>query len=90
MPCTRPTLHAELRLREGMANVTRRHFWSSPTFRVRHMALKLETPVVDLLGGQYWALFSGASAFAPATVQIQGVPGQVFSRAAQFRLSKTI
>jgi hypothetical protein len=62
----------------------------NPAFRVRHMALKLENPVVDVLLGQYWQLFGWQSAFHPNTVEIQGVPGQVYSRAPQARLSKTI
>ncbi len=62
----------------------------NPTFRIRHMALKLENPVVDVLLGQYWQLFGWQSAFHPNTVEIQGVPGQVYSRAPQARLSKTI
>jgi len=62
----------------------------NPTFRIRHMALKLEDPIVDVLLGQYWQLFGWQSAFHPNTVEIQGVPGQVYSRAAQARLSKTL
>ncbi|HET7540930.1 MAG TPA: hypothetical protein VFK05_13700 [Polyangiaceae bacterium] len=62
----------------------------NPTFRIRHMALKLENPIADVLLGQYWQLFGWQSAFHPNTVEIQGVPGQVYSRAPQARLSKTI
>jgi hypothetical protein len=65
-------------------------FWTNPGFRVRHMAVKVETPVVDMLFGQYWQLFGWQSYFDPNTVQIQGVPGEVFSRSPQARLSKTI
>ena len=62
-------------------------FFSSPTFRVRHFALKLENPYVDVLLGQYWQLFGWQTMFHPNTVEIQGVPGQVFSRSPQARLS---
>lgn len=62
----------------------------NPTFRIRHMALKLEDPIVDVLLGQYWQLFGWQSAFHPNTVEIQGVPGQVYSRAPQARLSKRL
>jgi len=62
----------------------------NPAFRIRHMALKVENPIVDVLLGQYWQLFGWQSAFHPNTVEIQGVPGQVYSRAPQARLSKTI
>jgi hypothetical protein len=62
-------------------------FWNNPTFRIRHFALKLEDPYVDLLIGQYWQLFGWQSYFHPNTVEIQGVPGQVYSRTPQVRLS---
>jgi len=62
----------------------------NPAFRIRHMAIKVEDPIVDVLLGQYWQLFGWQSAFHPNTVEIQGVPGQVYSRAPQARLSKTI
>jgi len=64
-------------------------FFASPTFRVRHFAMKLETPYVDVLLGQYWQLFGWQSYFHPNTVEIQGLTGQVFSRSPQARLSHT-
>jgi hypothetical protein len=64
--------------------------FSNPTFRARHVNLKVETPVVDILFGQYWTLFGWQSQYDPATVDIQGVPGQLFLRTPQFRLSKTV
>jgi hypothetical protein len=71
----------------GSPAVSESAYFASPTFRIRHMALKLETPIVDLLAGQYWALFGWQTIYHPNSVQIQGLPGQVFSRAPQFRLS---
>jgi len=65
-------------------------FFTNPTFRIRHMNLKLETPVVDILFGQYWQLFGWQSNYHPTTVEIQGVPGQVYSRTPQLRISKSI
>jgi hypothetical protein len=65
-------------------------FWTSPLFRVRHMNLKLETPVVDVLFGQYWQLFGWQPNYHPNTVEIQGIPGQIYSRTPQIRISKTI
>jgi hypothetical protein len=64
-------------------------FIGNPTFRIRHFALKLETPIVDMMFGQYWELFGWQSMYHPNTVEIQGVPGQIYSRAAQIRLSHT-
>jgi hypothetical protein len=66
---------------------TEAQFWTNPTFRIRHFALKLEDPYVDVLIGQYWQLFGWQSYFHPNTVEIQGVPGEVYSRSPQVRLS---
>jgi hypothetical protein len=65
-------------------------FFNSPGFRVRHAYLKLETPIVDLLFGQTWELFGWQTYFHPNSVQVQGLPGQVFARTVQARVSKTI
>ncbi|MFO0675531.1 MAG: hypothetical protein U0169_03295 [Polyangiaceae bacterium] len=65
-------------------------FITNPTLRARHLNFKLETPVVDFLVGQSWALLGWQPVFQPNTVEIQGVPGQVFSRTPQIRLSKTM
>jgi hypothetical protein len=65
-------------------------YFTNPTFRVRHANLKLETPVVDVLFGQYWQLFGWQSTFHPSTVEIQGVPGQLYARTPQLRVSKSI
>jgi len=60
---------------------------TNQTFRIRHAMLKVETPFVDIMAGQYWQLFGWQSYFFPNTVEIMGVPGEVFGRAPQFRLS---
>jgi hypothetical protein len=65
-------------------------FFQNPTFRIRHANLKLETPYVDVLFGQYWELFGWQSYFHPNTVELQGVSGEVYSRTPQIRLSKKI
>ncbi len=70
--------------------VSEQQFWQNPGFRVRHMNVKLETPALDFLFGQYWQLFGWQSAFHTNSVQIQGLPGQVYSRSPQIRISKTI
>jgi hypothetical protein len=74
----------------GTPPVSESSFFTSPTFRIRHMLFRMETPYVDLLVGQYWELFGWQSLFHPATVEIQGVPGQIYSRAPQVRLSHAI
>jgi hypothetical protein len=60
---------------------------NNPTFRIRHMAGKLETPYLDVLGGQYWQLFGWQGFAFPNSVEIMGLPGQVFGRTPQIRLS---
>jgi hypothetical protein len=61
--------------------------FASPVLRVRHLYLKVNAPMVDVLVGQYWQLFGWQPYHGPATVQIQGVPGQVYSRSPQVRIS---
>jgi len=64
-------------------------FYNNPAWRIRHAYLKLETPVLDFLFGQTWELFGWQGYFHPNTVDLQGVPGQIYSRTAQARISKT-
>jgi hypothetical protein len=69
---------------------TENTYFTSPVLRVRHLNLKVETPVVDFLAGQYWTLFGWGSSYQPNTVEIQGVPGEVYARTPQLRISKTL
>ena len=56
--------------------------------RLRHYYVKLETPVVDILAGQYFDVFGwGGGPFFPSTVSLLGVVGQLFHRQPQLRLS---
>jgi hypothetical protein len=57
------------------------------TVRIRHAFVEVQSPWINILFGQYWQLFGWQSYFFPATVAIQGVPGQLYSRAPQIRLS---
>ena len=72
------------------ALISEQQFWQNPTMRFRHANVKLETKVVDILIGQYWQLFGWQSTFHPSSVEIQGLPGQVYSRSPQIRVSKKI
>jgi hypothetical protein len=69
--------------------VTENGYFTNPAFRMRHYAMKIEDPYLDVLIGQYWQLFGWQTYFHPNTVEIQGVPGQLFSRSPQIRLSHT-
>lgn len=64
--------------------------FGNATFRIRHANFKIETPIIDVLIGQYWQLFGWQPMTQPGSVQYQGLPGVVTSRAPQIRLSKTI
>lgn len=64
-------------------------YFTNPTLRARHLNLKVETPVVDLLMGQYWTLFGWHAAYTPGTVELQGIPGELYARTPQVQLSKT-
>jgi hypothetical protein len=59
--------------------------------RLRHVYVKFQTPVVDVLAGQTHDLFGwGGAAFYPNTVAFLGVPGEVYHRDPQLRLSKIL
>jgi len=64
--------------------------YANPEFRARHIMAKVETPIIDILFGQYWNLFGWQPYYHPNTVEIQGIPGEIYSRRPQLRLSKTI
>jgi hypothetical protein len=70
--------------------VTENQFYTSPLLRIRHMYLKMETPVLDVLIGQTWDLYGWQGSYFANSVEIQGLPGQIYSRTPQIRLSKTI
>jgi hypothetical protein len=70
--------------------LTEASFFQSPTLRLRHGWFKVETPVVDVLAGQTWSLFAWGNTFQPNTVEIQGVPGEVYVRSPQLRLSRKL
>jgi len=61
------------------------------TIRMRHYYMKVETPIVDLLVGQYHDLFGwGGKGFYPSTLAFIGITGEIYHRQPQVRLSKVI
>jgi hypothetical protein len=64
--------------------------FNNSVLRVRHMNLRVETPVVDFLVGQYWTLFGWHAQYLMPTIEIQGVPAEIFSRQIQLQISKTV
>jgi len=74
----------------GPTSTTEQGTWSNAVLRVRHAYIKMETPVVDILVGQSWSLFGWQSIYLVASAQPPGLPGQLFERTSQVRLSKTL
>jgi hypothetical protein len=65
--------------------------FSAPAVRLRHAYVKFETPILDVLAGQTHDVFAwGGAGFYPNTVAFLGVPGEVYHRDAQLRLSKHV
>jgi hypothetical protein len=70
--------------------VSEASLYVNATMRIRHAFMKLETPVIDVLFGQYWQLFGWQPNSQAGSVQFQGLPGFLSSRTAQLRLGKTV
>jgi hypothetical protein len=59
--------------------------------RMRHYYMLVETPVLDVLAGQYFDVLGwGGKGFFPNTLAFLGLTGEVYHRQAQLRLSKTL
>jgi hypothetical protein len=63
-------------------------FFTGAGPRIRHIAIMVETPYVDVLLGQWWQLFGWQPNFFPNTVEIQGITGEIYGRVPQLRLSR--
>ncbi|HVU52126.1 MAG TPA: hypothetical protein VHL80_15615 [Polyangia bacterium] len=65
--------------------------YSAAALRLRHALVKFETPVLDVLAGHTNDLFAwGGAGFYPNTVGFLGVPGEIYHRDPQLRLSKVL
>jgi len=62
-------------------------FLDNPTPRIRHALLQVDNPIVTVWIGQTWNVMAFAAAYLPTSVQPQGLPGQLFGRNPQVRLS---
>jgi hypothetical protein len=69
---------------------TEQSFFTNPVPRIRHFYLNIETPIVDVLLGQTWHLFGWQGTYFPNTVLWQGLPGELYSRTEQLRITKSI
>jgi len=66
---------------------TETNFFVNATPRIRHGLMQIDTDVVTFWIGQTWNLIGFEAAFFPTSVQYQGLPGQLFGRNPQVRLS---
>ncbi len=73
-----------------LAGSSEASFWNNPTMRVRLAYFKVESPIVDMMVGQSWHLFGWQPTYHPNSVLIQGLPGELYGRTMQVRISKTI
>ncbi len=65
--------------------------YTAGPMRMRHFYAKVETPIVDVLAGQYHDLFGwGGAGFYPNSVAFLPLLGQIYHRNPQFRISKTL
>jgi hypothetical protein len=71
-------------------NLSEQSFFTNATPRIRQAFVKLDTPVLSVWVGQTWSLVGFEAGYFPTSVQYQGLPGQLFSRNPQVRLSRII
>jgi hypothetical protein len=75
---------------EESAAVRQDSAYTSGPIRMRHFYAKVETPIVDVLAGQYHDLFAwGGAGFYPNSVAFLPLLGEVYHRNPQLRVSKT-
>jgi hypothetical protein len=69
--------------------ISENSYYDSPTFRIRHAYLKLQSSVVDVVAGQTYDVFGWQNYFSPCSAEFLGLPNMVFSRNPQLRLAHT-
>jgi hypothetical protein len=69
------------------ANTSESTYFNSPAARLFHCYVKEQSAYIDVLAGLTYTLFSQQPMFFPASVLYLGLPGEIFTRAAQLRLS---
>ncbi len=74
----------------GPTATTEQGTWSNAVLRVRQAFLTMETPVVDIVVGQTYSVLGWQPVYLVASGQPPGLPGQLFERTAQVRVSKTL
>lgn len=73
------------------ADATEQTAFTTPSIRLRLFYMRVETPIVDVLAGQYHDLFGwGGAGFFQNSLAFLGLPGEIYHRNPQLRLSKTL
>ena len=73
------------------SDATEQTTYTLGSVRMRLFFVKLEGPVVDVIAGQYHDLYAwGGAGFYPSSVAFLGLPGQIYRRQPQLRVSKTL
>jgi hypothetical protein len=62
-------------------------FFTNAAVRIRQAVVKIDTPILTVWIGQTWDVVAFQAAYFPTSVQYQGLPGQIFGRDPQLRLS---
>ena len=71
-------------------DATEQTTFTTPAVRMRLFYAKVETPIMDVLAGQYHDLFGwGGEGFYVNSVAFLGVAGEIYHRNPQIRISKT-
>jgi hypothetical protein len=71
------------------SDATERTTFTFASLRMRLFAFRLQTPIVDVLAGQFHDLFGwGGAGFYPNSVAFLGLPGQIYSRQPQVRVGR--
>jgi hypothetical protein len=74
----------------SQASTTENDLFTNSVLRLRQFYMKVETPAIDVLAGQYHDLFAwGGAGFYPNTTAFLAVLGEIYHRNPQFKISKT-
>ncbi len=73
------------------ASNTENQVFANEVLRLRHFYVKFESPVINVLAGQYHDLYGwGGAGFYPNSVAFLPLLGEIYHRNPQFRISKVI
>jgi hypothetical protein len=72
-------------------DATEQTTFTTPSVRMRLFYMKIETPIVDVLAGQYHDLFGwGGAGFYQNSVAFLGVAGEIYHRNPQIRVVRSV